>query len=123
MEILYSGTDKKLCDLLTLMLTRCQIEYETCKRLYRAQMNDADEVHQVLVHRNDWDSAARQLEMLTSGMQCKEAPVSMNTRPRPQYAAMIMIALAISAGLAATKLVTNAPNPCLFLPQFLAPTR
>ncbi len=35
MEILYSGTDKILCDSLTLMLTESRIEYETSKRLYR----------------------------------------------------------------------------------------
>ncbi|MCS3746905.1 hypothetical protein FHY18_002501 [Xanthomonas arboricola] len=123
MEILYSGTDKKLCDSLTLMLTESQIEHETGKRLYIVQINDADEVHQVLVHCNDWDSAARQLDMLTREMQCKEAPVSMNTRSRPQYAAMIMISLVISAGLAATKLLPSAPNPCLFLPQPPTPIR
>lgn len=123
MEILYSGTDKRLCNSLVVMLTESRIKHETSKRLYIVQINDADEVHQVLVSCNDWDSAARQLDMLTRGMQCKEAPVSITPRSRPQYAAMIMIALVISAGLAAAKLGHSAQNPCLFLPQFPTPTR
>ncbi|PNV29343.1 hypothetical protein xavtCFBP7764_08325 [Xanthomonas citri] len=123
MEILYSGTGKILCDSLTLMLTESRIEHETSKRLYRVQINDADEVHQVLVHCNNWDSAARQLDMLTSSTQRKETPASVNPGSRRQYAAVIMIALGISAGLAATRLLHGAPNPCLFLPQPPAPTR
>ncbi|PPU24445.1 hypothetical protein CFBP6762_00557 [Xanthomonas arboricola pv. fragariae] len=123
MEILYSGTDKILCDSLTLMLTESRIEYETNRRFYRVQTNDGDEVHQVLVQSNDWDSAARQLDMLTRRTQHKEAPASVNPGSRPQYAAVLMIALVISAGLAATKLLHSAPNPCLFLPQPHAPTR
>lgn len=123
MEILYSGTDKVLCDSLTLMLTESRIEYETSRRFYRVQINDGDEVHQVLVQCNDWDSAARQLDVLTRRTRHKEAPASVNPGSRPQYAAVIMIALGISAGLAATKLLHSAPNPCLFLPQPHAPTR
>lgn len=123
MEILYSGTDKILCDSLTLMLTESRIDHETSKRFYRVQINDGDEVHQVLVQSNDWDSAARQLDMLTRRTQHKEAPASVNPGSRPQYAAVLMIALVISAGLAATKLLHSAPNPYLFLPQPPAPTR
>lgn len=123
MEILYSGTDKILCDSLTLMLTESRIEYETSRRFYRVQINDGDEVHQVLVHCSDWDSAARQLDMLTRRTQRKEVPASVNPGSHRQYAAAIMIALVISAGLAATKLIPSAPNPCLFLPQSPAPTR
>lgn len=84
MEILYSGTDKILCDSLTLMLTKSRIEHETSKRLYSVQINDADEVHQISVHCDDWDSAARMLDMLTSKTQCKEASASVKAGPRRQ---------------------------------------
>ncbi|MCC5096895.1 hypothetical protein [Xanthomonas campestris] len=123
MEILYSGTDKRLCDSLILMLTESRIEHEASKRLYSVQINDADEVHQILVHYNDWDSAARKLDMLTRTTQCREASSSVNAGSRRQYAAVVMISLVIAAGLGATKLFHSAPNPCLFLPQPPAPTR
>ncbi|PPU70502.1 hypothetical protein XhhCFBP4925_23255 [Xanthomonas hortorum pv. hederae] len=123
MEILYSGTDKILCDSLTLILTESRIEHETSKRLYSVQINDADELHQVFVHGDDWDSAARMLDMLTRSTHCTEASTSVNTGSRRQYAAVIMIALGIASGLAATRLLHSTPNPCLFLPQPTAPNR
>lgn len=123
MEILYSGTDKILCDSLTLMLAKSRIEHETSKRLYSVQINDADELHQVFVHGGDWDSAARMLDMLTRSTHCTEASTSVNAGSRRQYAALVMISLVIAAGLGATKLLHSTPNPCLFLPQPTAPIR
>ncbi len=67
-------------------------------------------MQQVLVHCNNWDSAARQLDMLTSSTQRKETPASVNPGSRRQYAAVMMIAPGISAGLAATKLLHSAPT-------------
>lgn len=123
MEILYSGTDKTLFDSLTLMLTKSGIEHKTSKLLYVIQINDADEVHQILVHRDDWDSAARKLDMLTRRTQYEAASAPVNAGSRRQYAAVIMIAVGITAGVAATKLLHSTPNPCLVLPQAPASTR
>jgi len=133
MEILYSGTDKTLFDSLTWMLTESRINYETRKHLYRVQINDVDELHQVLVHRDDWDSAAQELDMLTRTAQRKDASASASAATgsrrqaapgsRRQNAVLIMIAFGIAGGLAATKLFHNDPNPCIFLPQTFAPAR
>jgi hypothetical protein len=123
MEILYSGTDKTLFDSLTWMLTESRIDHETSKRLYRVQINDADEVHQVLVHRDDWDRAAQELDMLTRTAQRKNASASAPAGSRRWHAVLIMIAFGIAGGLAATRLFHSDPNPCIFLPQAFAPAR
>lgn len=119
MEILYSGTDMSFCSSLKWMLTDSGIRYETNTRLYKIQINDADEVHQILVHPEDWDRAARELDALTRQANRKDTPSPVIASSNRKIRLAIVIMMGVLGILAFTQLSRSGPTPCLFLPQTL----
>jgi hypothetical protein len=119
MEILYSGTDMSFRLSLERMLTESRIRYETNTRLYKIQINDADEVHQILVHPDDWDSAARELDALTRRATRKDTSSPAISGWNRKISVAIMITMGILGLLAFTQLPHSDPSPCLFPPQTL----
>jgi hypothetical protein len=119
MEILYSGTDMSFRLSLERMLTDSRIRYETITRLYKVQINDADEVHQILVHPDDWDSAARELDALTRQATRKDTSSPAIARGNRKISLAIVVTMGILGLFAFTRLSHSDPTPCFFLPQTL----
>lgn len=119
MEILYSGTDMNLSSSLKWTLTDSRIRYETNARFYKIQINDADEVHQVLVHPDDWDRAARELDALTRQANRKVTSSPAIAKGNRKIGLVIVITMGILGLLAFTRLSHSGPTPCFFLPQTL----
>ena len=105
MEILYSGTDKKLCDALEWMLIDSRVHLERRTHQYQGGPESTNGVFQILVDGQDWDRAARELESI-SGIRPNTGVESTHHRCYWCVFAIIgVLAIGLFGGFAAAQLL------------------